>query len=81
MKKNKGLMLLVGGALLFGLGLGSEAYLSKKQHQQYQKSFSILLQEKKSIENHMHHMENREQVLLTRIKKAEEKLHSFKISD
>lgn len=80
MNKN-GLLVMVAGGVLFSLVLFGQFYTHHKEKVQMKKTVSLLQNENKSLEHHLRHLEGRERVLLQRMKKTKEKLHSFGFSE
>jgi len=75
--KTKEKLLWVAGGLLFVTVVGGQYQHNQKQDRELRKYFSLLLNEKKGLENHLHYLEQKEEILLKRMKRAEAELDSF----
>ena len=76
MKSNRTLLWGMGGILFASVVLG-QYQLFQKRESEMKKYFSLILNEKKSLQNHVQYLENREEQLLTRVNLAEAKIDTI----
>lgn len=76
MKTSRTFLVVLGGFLFAVLVAGQYTHYQKKEAQM-RKYFSLILNEKKSLENHLQYLEKREKQLFSRLSQAEEKINNI----
>lgn len=71
------MLLMVLGGFLFGMIVVGQIYFHSKKEGEMRKYFSLILNDKKSLENHVQHLANREKILLDRLNQAEAKIKNL----
>lgn len=74
-RKNR--FLLLGGSIFLILVFLSQVHVMRQKDRSLKKTFSLLVHQNQSLNNHIQFLESREKKLLDRVRKAEESLHSF----